>query len=173
MRQPSHKTKWEKIRDHPIPWLLALIAALIAIGEPVHQALLWPEISAGSDVDVSRPFSLPFNTKNRSWLFDMKDAKLNCIIDKVVLKMGWSLEGLTLQGRSTTIAANTAGAFRCLIGPEQGNIFGATPANIVSAHIYLSMTYWTLLFRRNSPPIEFTWFTGVEPPRWIEGTISK
>ncbi len=134
--QRPQRTAWEKIRDHPLVWFLALIASLLAIGEPVHQALLEPEISASGEPDVSHPFSAPFNIVNRSWLFDMKDAQLHCGISRIVTTGHWAVMGFDILSRPATIEADTPAAFRCLIGPGTTSSM-APPGDIESAHMFL------------------------------------
>jgi hypothetical protein len=164
------KTFWEKIRDHPVIWTIGVLAALIGIGEPIHQAILAPEISVDSNADVSAPFSVPFNVRNKSWLFSMTSAQLHCGIDQVVMN-AFTVQSLTLASRLTTILASSDGAFRCMIGTGADNLLRVSPANLTSAHILLSMKYNTLGIPRKSAETEFTWYTGANPPRWIRGRI--
>jgi hypothetical protein len=171
-QQKHQKTTWERIRDHPVFWILGLVAALLAVGEPVHQALIEPEISATGEPDVSSPFSVPFDIKNRSWLFDMREAQLNCVVAPIITTGHWEMMGFTIQSRTATIEADTPAAFRCLIGSGPGNAFGGA-GNICSAHMFLFMTYHTLIFPRKSRQVEFTWYTDANPPRWIPGKILK
>jgi hypothetical protein len=171
-KQKPQKTIWEKIRDHPIFWTLALIATLLAVGEPVHQALVEPKISATGEPDVSSPFTVPFTVENRSWLFDMKGAQLHCLIDTITTTGHWAVMGFDIQSLPKTLEAETTGAYRCLIGPGATSTM-APPSDIISAHMFLFMSYDTLVFPRKSRRREFTWYTDANPHRWIEGPISK
>jgi hypothetical protein len=153
--------------------LLGVLGALIAIGEPIRQALIVPEISAGSEVEVSSPFSVPFNIKNASWLFAMSNAGMNCLLDKVVTPPV-TFKSVLLKSHTATIKAGGDGAFRCELGPAPNNIVRITPFSLESAHMFLSMHYEILwIIPRNSTPIEFTWYTGASPPRWIRGAVAN
>jgi hypothetical protein len=166
----SPKTRWERIRDHPIPWVLALIAALIAIGGFLQQLLVSPEISALPDVDVSAPFILPFSVRNNSLFFEMKGAQLYCGVDRVIFDNDSGLISLSLVSNKIAIAPLTEGNFRCLIGKNGLVDFG--PRRLKEGHIFLSVHYATLGISRMSPEVEFTWYTETNPPRWVRGKIS-
>jgi hypothetical protein len=168
-----HKSRWEKIRDHPIPWILGVIAAVLAIGEPIHQAFVEPDISFDGNVDISSPFSALFSVNNRSWLFAMNGAALNCVFESVIAGRV-TFDNVVFVGRQATIKPGNDGAFRCLLGSSSNELVRITPANLTSAHIFLSMTYTILwVIQRNSTPTEFTWYTQANPPRWIRGVIAN
>jgi hypothetical protein len=167
---PHHRTRWEKIRDHPVPWLIGLIAGILAIGAFFQQTFVSPEISAFGEQDPSAPFDLPFNVKNNSSLFAMRTAQLRCTVDEVIFKTGSSVKYITFAGNTITINPGDEGEFRCLIGRNGLVNFGT--GEIQSAHMFLWIAYRTLGIPRSSPMTEFTWFTQAKSPRWVRGKIA-
>jgi hypothetical protein len=167
---PHHKSGWERIRDHPVPWLIGLIAAILAIGAFFQQTFVSPEISALGEQDTSAPFDLPFVVKNSSLLFTMRDAKLRCTVDEVMFTNNSGLKSLTLEGNTIAIEPGGEGEFRCLIG--RNGLINFRNAEVKSAHMFLWVVYRTLGISRSSPVTEFTWFTAAKTPRWVRGKIA-
>ena len=150
-----------------------LATAIVLLGV-VYDAFRSPEISIGSDVAASSPFSVPFNVKNVSWLFTMSDAQMRCGLDEVVVPPEMRFKNSFLISPKATIKPGHEGAFRCSIGDEQYNLLRITPFSLKSAHMFLSMHYWILwLIPRGSEPVEFTWDTRASPPRWIWGVLAN
>jgi len=90
------KTRWEKIRDHPVTWMIGLIAALLAIGSAVWDALRYPEISAEATANPLLPFDTYFAVANGSTLFAMRDTQIFCGIDKVELIGGGGFQSFSV-----------------------------------------------------------------------------
>jgi hypothetical protein len=165
------KTRWEKIRDHPVPWTIALLAALLAIGAPVWQAFVAPDISIDTMTDSSRPFAFPFIVTNESWLFAMRDTELNCGIYEIKWAGGSGIAGLTLKdSKRATIKPGASGLFTCSIKLENGPGSGFT---LVRGHLTISVNYWMLgWIPRRSPETEFTWVADGNPPHWVKGAAA-
>jgi hypothetical protein len=152
--------------------LISLIAALIAIGEPIHQAFVSPEISFESGADTSAPLAAPFTVRNKSWLFTMDSAQMYCGIYKLV-GGSWGIQGITLVSGAASIAPGREGSFRCRLGTSQGNIIRFPTDEISEARLTLTMRYRILwIFPRASEAADFTWYTRASPPRWIRGVIA-
>jgi hypothetical protein len=147
-----------------------LATAIVLIGL-VYDAIHHPEISADSRADTSHPFATPFIVTNKSWLFSLGNAQLNCAVDIIRLKNFEFANGI-LVGSAATIPPNQPFGFRCGIAPGPGfNFFNVEPADVLAAHMHLYVTYKTLWFSRQSDPIEFTWYTAANPAHWIAGTL--
>lgn len=144
-----------------------MLSALVAIVGFVQQILLSPDISAESNPDLSAPFALPFNVRNNSILFAMRNAQLYCGIDKVIFNDNSGLLSMSLVGNQATIEPGMDTAFKCLINA----IFRFSTNNVVEGHIFLSVHYTMLGISRVSPETEFTWYTDANPPRWVRGKI--
>ena len=65
--EEHRKTLWERIRDHPIIWGLGVVAALIAVGTPMYQAFLDPEIDV-SELGATLPFAAPIKVTNQGFI---------------------------------------------------------------------------------------------------------
>src|SRR5262249_39320898 len=114
---------------------------------------------------------LPFNVRNNSFLFAMRNAELHCIVDRVTFNNGSGVASLTLATRKITIEPEAEGAFRCLLG--QGGLIDFGSAGLMAGHIFLAVEYQMLGMSRMSPQTEFTWFTDAKPPRWVRGKIAR
>jgi hypothetical protein len=167
----SPKTRWERIRDHPIPWTILLFAAVLAIATPVWQAFVAPDISIDARVDTSRPFAFPFIVTNESWLFTMGDTELNCGIYEIKLAGGGGIAEMTLKdSRHATIRPGASGLFNCSINLEYAPGTGFT---LVRGHLTISVNYRMLgWIPRRSPETEFTWIANGNPPHWIKGAAA-
>jgi hypothetical protein len=165
--EPPRKTLREKIRDHSVPWFLGLIAAILAIGEPIRQALLAPEISVDSAVDLLKPFAVSFSVKNESWLFAMRRANLNCFVDEVSWRGGGEIAGTNiLDARRANIAPGDNARFVCSL---EVNAPAGTEFELARGHLRVSVNYRTLLFSRQPPGTDFTWLRDNNPPHWVKG----
>jgi len=167
----THKTLWETIRDHPVPWAICLVAAVIAIGEAVHQVFVEPDIYFEGDADISAPLSAPFTVKNRSWFFLMTESRLNCHFDQLTaddLKFGV----VNMSSGPITIRPLDTDGFRCRVGSLANDLMRFETSRIQVAHVWLSVSYATFGWSRTSTPYEFTWYTRATPPRWIRGKIA-
>ena len=174
MPQAVHKSLWQSVRDHPIFWAIGVIAALIAIYDPVARAFAPPDISADATGDVLAPFASPFTVKNQSWAFAMSAARMSCDLDQVVTSRLTFRSVILIGGRTATVDAGREGAFRCLLGDSPSEIVRITPFDLKSAHIFLSIEYTILwVIPRKSIPTEFTWYTRASPPHWIRGVIAN
>jgi hypothetical protein len=151
-----------------------MLVTLIVLFGVVYDAFRSSEISVGSDVGASSPFSAPFNVKNVSWLFAMSDTQMRCGLDQVVLASSMQFKNVFLVSPQATIKPGKEGAFRCAIGGEQNDLLQVTPFSLKSARMFLSMHYRILwVIPRASEPVEFTWYTTASPPRWIRGVIAN
>ncbi len=166
--QKSLKTLWEKIRDHPIPWIIGLTAAVLAIGEPMRQALLSPDISIDPVVDSTHPFAFPFIVRNESWLFAMRRTDLNCGVDEVQWRAGGGMKSITIKdSKRAMIMPGESALFRCSIDlkADRGSGFELT-----KGHLLISVNYYTLWWiPRRSSDADFTWLTNGSSPHWMKG----
>lgn len=173
MLTSNPKSFWSRVRDHPFFWVLGLLGTLIAIGEPVRQAFVHPEIEFESNADVSDPFLLPFAIKNGSWLFEMGSAQPICDIDRLKTKNVTVYNGGTFElgAPVATSPRLDERLFRCPLGRQPGD-FRLNSTTFAAAHFKLTVRYTILwVINRTTDPIEFTWYTQANPPRWIRGKI--
>lgn len=137
----------------------ALVLAFVsAIGPPWQTTL---EVEP-SPPDKSDALSLPFVVKNRSALFDDKDARLSCGMLKVTSDNG-NLENLmSIKFNNTaTIPAGETRPFRCS--------FPLRPAApIKEATLYINATYRLRLFGVQNVGLgPFKYDSTTKPPRWL------
>lgn len=172
--QASLSDALRAIVNHPVASLIGLVAAVGGIAELVHQAVLYPDIFAEKEADVSSPFALPFSVKNNSLIFSMTNSSMVCYIDKVLTKNGSSFSKFAVvSALTTTIKPKDNAAFRCLLAGNAGqrSVFHIPQNDVLSAHIILRVEYTILGIPRVSPGTQFTWYTAATPPRWIAGNI--
>jgi hypothetical protein len=162
------KSVWDRVRDHPVPWIIGLFAAVLAVGEPLRQALLAPEISVDSAIVPSKPFAFPFIVKNESWLFAMRRTNLLCGVASVRWRGGGGIEGPTIiDSKRADIAPGNSALFKCSIGMDAASEPGF---QLTAGHLSISVTYQTAWwFNRQSPKTDFTWLTDGDPPHWAKG----
>ena len=164
---------WEKIQNHPLPWSIGLLAAILSLATPVWQAFVEPDISIDPAVDESQPFAFPFIVDNRSWLFDMSQADFFCEIAKFRTEDGSEIAGVTfLDNLHLTISTGKPGLFKCRIS------VAPTPkgrSGVVEGRLFASVRYRTIfsIFERRSPPTEFTWFPSGNASHWVKGSRNR
>ena len=130
--------------------MIGLIAALLAIGSAVWDALRYPEISAEATANPLLPFDTYFAVANGSTLFAMRDTQMFCGIDKVELIGGGGFQSFSVtDSKHATIEPGDPASFRCLLGPPgRPQAFNIEPGQVVSAHIFVRVTYRTLFKSR-------------------------
>ncbi len=161
------KGLWERIRDHPVPWSLSVVAALIGIGTFAWQVLNEPEINVSSSGE-NLPFLVPITVTNKSFLFSMYSARVSCYVKRATFDSGGEIE----RSRFVPIGAIT-------IKPEQTANFQCPVTNLPSSRlssgemtaqvIYKTLWWWA----RTSEETEITWFISSIPPRWIRGGFAR
>ena len=160
----------KKIPSGRLAETLGAIASILVVVGATYDALRGPDIVPDTLPDVSSPFALPFSVENNSFIFPMAKARLFCGIDTVEFSQGTKIANMIVIGDpETTIPQRQTVGFRCPLGDSHGhNIFGVHPPN---SHMH-RVKYQTLYIPRESEPIEFTWSTKVNPPRWIKGKLA-
>jgi hypothetical protein len=153
------------LTNHPIPRVLGLLAAVLAIGTPIYETLQEPEIREQLG-DSQTPFALPFSMTNRSHIFWMKSTTFVCLVPS--LKAGGleiingSLKEINLQ---EDIKPGETKLYKCPF--EKITL----PPNwtLETTTIKIRLLFHTLWFERETISENFNW-DGVTK-RWTRGQI--
>jgi hypothetical protein len=142
--------------------VLGLIGTLIAVGTPIWWALAEPTVDV-LEIGATSPFFTPITVTNQSFVFAMYEAQVLCGIKQIALSNGVSMHGFTvLTGEKRTIEPGKPSNFQC-------RITDSAPNQLVKTEITVHVTFKTLGKERASDPVDFSWFTNANPPRWIRG----
>ena len=168
MRRPAKppKSAWEEMRDHPLAWALGLIAALIAVGAPIHDALQKPAIHVHAGA-VADPFELAFSLHNPSWLFPMKDTQFVCVDKKVILAGNNQFlnNNFEQSNLSVDIGPGRTIEYTCPFN----HMIGHAGMPTLLAQIAIDTTFKTLGITRKTQSELFTWTA--QSQQWIEGDV--
>jgi hypothetical protein len=162
----------EAKRELPIVRVVSLlfvfVGSLAGIVQTIRQMVAEPVIEFESIADPSDPLSTPFAVKNGSWLFEMTNAQPICGFSS--LRAGNALiMSLRFSAPVESIPRRETVSFRC----RPSDTF-PIPTRIDQARMDLTVRYTTFwFFKRESRPIDFTWYTKTNPPRWIRGRIAE
>ena len=145
---------------------MGLVAALLAILTPLHDALQKPEIH-GHAGTVAQPFELRFSLRNPSWLLSMDDMEFKCVLPKLLTDGDTELLDTTLAeaGVSATISPGGTIEYNCPVA----RILKFPRQNITFAQVRITTHFKTLGVARAARSELFTWTT--QSQQWIEGDI--
>ena len=147
-----------------LPWwadVLGIAAALLAIWLVFFDTIPTIEI-AGSD--RTSPFELPFTVRNKSPIFDARDAQFSC--QAVRIEQGpfaYGFVPLALAQHRTITWGNPVN-FKCPV---------TTSGDPVRRAVVRIFVDYKTLFKGRTTTADFTWIGTVDPPRWIEGEIVR
>jgi hypothetical protein len=152
---------------HWVAALISLVAALIAVGTPVWQAFVDPDVGI-SEAGAILPFAAPIQITNR-FIFTMYKTSLRCVVKNVSWRGGSGGEiseiEFDIPAISTTIKPGKTANLQCRISSAKAD-------TLDSADVFVGIEYYTFgWWHRLSDTTEFTWFTGSNPPRWIKGAF--
>jgi hypothetical protein len=159
------KTIYERIRDHPLNWLLGLIAALLAILATVFDILREPDIRP-STAQIDDPFYVHFSLQNTGYIFDMVDMKLKCKLIRIKYRNidGGIFNSAVNDGTIITIPPKKFAEYGCPL-----NKMIRISNQITQATIAINAEYKTLGIKRVTDSEVFNW--DVASKQWTIGTI--
>jgi hypothetical protein len=162
---PHQKTRWERIRDHPVFWGLGLLAALIAVGAPAYEAFREPEIHAHSGV-IQNPFELRFSLRNPSFIFLIKNMNFTCFGEKIILANNIRFENVAFsENIHVSVRPGQTVEYTCPFD----RLVGHPNLPTLSAQIAIGVNFKTLWFQRTTASDHFTWTA--QSQQWVEGEI--
>ena len=151
---------------HWVAALIGLVAALIAVGTPIWQAFVDPDVNI-SEAGAILPFATPIQITNRSFIFTMYMTSLRCGVQNVSWRGGGGISGIgfSFPAVSTTIKPGKQANLQCRIDNARAD-------TLDSADVFVGIEYYTFdWWHRLSDTTEFTWFAGSNPPQWIKGAF--
>ena len=152
---------WSAI--NPVGRLLGALSVAIAIGTATFQVVAAPSIHPNQG-QVGDPFDLEFSIHNPSWMFEVSEMHLTCILHKLAFHNGPNIYDNTIEQGALSVGIPRSGTilYNC---PFHKFMIFARP--IDEAVVSISGSYKTYGATRHLASETFNWSS--QSHEWTEG----
>jgi hypothetical protein len=183
-KHPPPKSKWRAVAQLVLRFSKKVLSLLQRFLSPLKRLPWWADVLGifGATVvfwavyidtipsieivgaDRSSPFELPFTVKDKSAIFDTREAHFWCEVKRI--EQGNFAYGFVPFGLAQvrTVTWGNPVSYKCPVTTS------GDPVRRAAVRIIID--YKTLMWGRTTTA-DFTWIGTVDPPRWVEGEVIR